>query len=360
VDYLAATISADVGDPVAALQNGDPWRLIEHLALPVESFEDGGGGLLGWQNHLALDGLSGAKIAWGGQSGTAYLSLSASALEFYADVRGLDVIGFIEHLVSIGARVTRLDLALDDHEGRVTRRRLKAAEAAGGVVTRLSGPTWVESPGGWTLYHGSLESRGTIVRIYDKAGERGRPDLAPWVRVEVELRGDKAEAVTRELLQRNWSGAVAAGVLRGLVDYREPSNGDPNHKHRWPVLPWWGDLLSDAEVLRFSTPRGALRTVEDDYRYLAAQMSRLMARVSEVYGPEALEDIATAGRERFTERDLAAIELSKARVEAISREEVRERQDTAPPRRDPQRDAALAALGERLARWRFVKGTGTA
>jgi len=326
VDFLSVTLSSEVaqlgGTSGVAF---DVAAILDEICLPVEGWEQGGG-FNGWKHHVELDGLKGTKLAWGGQFGTVFLSLSASALHFYATARGLDVVEFIEHLYGLGCHVSRLDLAYDDFARRVTFAHIMQAKEAGGIVTRLRFrpershvPQLLdrETSHGWTLYWGSKKS--TYLRIYDKRAERiakGEACDAPfWVRVEAELHS-KAHAVTKELIERGWRGDVLKAILRSIIDFRQPQGAN---KSRWPMLPWWENFLGGCDaVLRPESPdTDNNRTVEDDYRYALRQAARPFARIAEVYGMEAIQDIIEAGRRRFDNSDKSMIEMSKAKIDSL-------------------------------------------
>lgn len=344
IDWLSMTFPSDLVDGCRDRGLFDPWRLLGAVCLPVANLQPLEKGFHGWRQVVTLDGVGGTRLAYGGQHGTAFLDLSAQALEFYARSRGLDVVGLIEHAQGLGARITRLDLALDDFERRVTLPRILKARDAGGVVTRLKfnrpqGEGILDRDGAkpWTLYWGTRGGGGNLVRIYNKKAEREAKEGACaydfWVRVEAELHRDKADQVARELSRRGWTGSVAGGVVRGLIDFREPQGAN---KSRWPLLSWWSDFLGDCEALKFGSPIETNRTVEDDFRYLVRQAARPFARAVEVYGLDVVASMLAEGRSRFTEADEAAIEHSKAQAAALPREQL---QDLSPEEREAVRQA---------------------
>jgi hypothetical protein len=88
------------------------------------------------------------------------------------------------------------------------------------VQTRLRKRSMLTSDTGTTVYLGSRSS-GRFVRVYDKAGQVGVP--GPWVRVELELKGDDADGTARYIFQEGVH--VIPGTIRAVVDC--------------PALPWW-------------------------------------------------------------------------------------------------------------------------
>lgn len=341
IDWLSVTFPAEFVEGCQEFGRLEPWRLLDEICLPVRKIETFGKGFQGWKHVASLDGIKGTKLAWGGQRNTVHLSLSASALTFYEETRFFDVVGFVEHVLGLGARVTRLDLALDDKDERVTLERILTARESGHIITRLKfdvphgiGVLDHDGTKPWTLNWGSRKGGGNVVRIYNKAAEQELDGF--WVRVEAELHGDKADQVTHDLVKRGWTGKVAAGVVRGLLDFRDSACGLKD-KTSWPMLPWWRDFLGECEVLKFGTAASPDRTVEDDFRYLVNQVSRPFVRAFSVYGEDVITAMVKVGAARLTEEDHIAIELSQTRNAALC-----------PPERDPEaQQAASRAVDEK-------------
>lgn len=155
-----------------------------------------GGGWNGYKTrHNLTDGkeLSLGLIASGGerQRGTLHVELNAQACSLVKDW-----VVFAAWGKSINARITRLDLAHDDIEGKTfTMQKMadwyKQGEfnSGGRKPTHRVAGDWLdpESPDGRTLYIG-VRANGKMLRIYEKGKELG-DSFSPWVRVELELRG---------------------------------------------------------------------------------------------------------------------------------------------------------------------------
>lgn len=134
----------------------------------------------------------------------------------------------LKRAVEDGNRVTRLDLAVDVMAGDP----LDVWTAAGReqVLTRLRKRAMVTSDTGITVYLGSRSS-GRYVRVYDKAGQLGLP--GPWVRVELELKGDDANGTARYIVQEG--DHVIPGTVRAVVDC--------------PTLPWWREAFKPHQAV---------------------------------------------------------------------------------------------------------------
>lgn len=86
-------------------------------------------------------------------------------------------------------RITRIDLAVDDLEGRHPISEIRSLYEAGAFNMRGRSPKFseVRSTDGNTFYVGKRGS-GKFLRVYEKGKKLG-DSLSPWVRHEVELRG---------------------------------------------------------------------------------------------------------------------------------------------------------------------------
>ncbi len=129
-------------------------------------------------------------IAFGGekQRGTFHVELNATACALVSDWHAVQQWG-----ESIGARITRVDLAHDDIEGETISIETALAWHKAGQFTTSGRPPDAHlhddlgSGKGKTLYIGA-RAHGKLLRVYEKGRQLGDPS-SPWVRVELELRG---------------------------------------------------------------------------------------------------------------------------------------------------------------------------
>lgn len=87
--------------------------------------------------------------------------------------------------------ITRLDVAYDDHEGLLDIEEICTDTNNQEYVSRFRGWQVIHSDGGSSVMLGSRSSE-ILIRIYDKAAERGFTDGQHWVRVELQLRRERA------------------------------------------------------------------------------------------------------------------------------------------------------------------------
>lgn len=146
--------------------------------------------------------------------------------------------------------ITRLDLAYDDHTGVLDIHRIRYDVEDRNYVSRARETCVIWSDNqddniqGLTIEIGSKKSL-VLIRIYDKAAERGFDHSRHWVRCEVQLRKDRAMAAVAQLIQNQHIGKTAAGIVRNYCTFRTPSS-DTN-KSRWPIADYWDKLLMDMD-----------------------------------------------------------------------------------------------------------------
>lgn len=131
-----------------------------------------------------------------------------------------------------GCKLTRLDVAYDDHTGVLPIGQIVDDTQCGMWISKSDYWEVVMSSVGTSVFIGAPSSKVRI-RIYDKAAERHIPDTH-WIRCELQLRDDRAQCFT-ELTQL--IGEAFAGVILNYLRYIEPSE-DVN-KWRWPMTDYW-------------------------------------------------------------------------------------------------------------------------
>jgi phage replication initiation protein len=171
-----------------SIPNGDHTAIVrECLAfLGASSADDRGRGVHGYSESVDIGGY--AIVGFGGQHqrGTVFVSINGEGCKRIAHLERV-----CEWAVSLGARVTRVDIACDDLDG-------EHFTVASGIDAWRSGGFQMGgrppsarliddfgSGAGKTLYVGS-RAGGKMFRLYEKGRQLG--DLASkWVRAELEL-----------------------------------------------------------------------------------------------------------------------------------------------------------------------------
>jgi phage replication initiation protein len=159
-------------------------------------------------------------LAFGGESqaGRWLLSLTGKGCAFVT--RWDEVADLLEGL---GAKITRLDLAVDFLEGEHTVDEAVAWHEAGGFAfngrmapkSHVAGD-WIDRRDGRTFYVGKAQN-GKMLRVYEKGRQLGDPE-SPWVRFEVQLGNRDREIPLRALVDRDAFFAGAYPALGQLVE----------------------------------------------------------------------------------------------------------------------------------------------
>lgn len=181
-DYLNCTFPFNSSDLPFVLN--DLFNLLGSNFSPAI---DRGKGLHGYQQSFKL-GISTAFFAYGGQRGTAFISLPSGACGLVQDWP--EFVNLMRD--KYGARITRWDGAVDDYQGAhsvdyaVQLYRDGLFSNGGNKPKCRESGSWLEPDGsGRTLYIGKREN-GKMLRVYEKGMQLGAK-WHPWVRWEVEL-----------------------------------------------------------------------------------------------------------------------------------------------------------------------------
>ena len=189
IDWLAFTFNP----PPEAQASPIPWLLPQlfHLFnLPPVLCQSTGKGWNGYTHRVNIgENAQYGLIAYGGekQRGTIHVELNATACIHVSDWRTAQQWG-----ESLGARITRADLAHDDIEAQVVSIAIARAWLEAGEFTSSGRPPAAHliddlgSGKGKTLYIGN-RANGKLLRVYEKGRQLGEPSSL-WVRVELELR----------------------------------------------------------------------------------------------------------------------------------------------------------------------------
>ena len=196
---------------------------------------------------------------------------------------------FLTDLCSGDRRInfTRLDLAFDDHTGLLDMQRMRCDLEDRNYTFRgkNTGLQWSdnieENIQGLTLYIGA-KSSPVLIRIYDKAAERGFDHSMHWIRVELRLRSERALVAVAKILEHEDIGRVFCGVLHNYFAFRSP--GSDTNKSRWPLTPYWAQLIGAAEKISLWVSPG------EEYNF-----SKTEYYMIEQYGPAILTFIRTYG-----------------------------------------------------------------
>lgn len=215
----------------------------------------------------------GVWVEMSGQGCRTFESLSAVGWE-----------GLFSFIRDNGLKITRLDVAYDDHIGLLDIRQIVNDTQCGLYVSKSNYWETVLSSKGSTVQIGSPQSK-VLIRIYDKAAERGYTDQH-WVRVEIQMRDDRAIQFTKIPLP---IGEAFAGVLLNYLRYILP--GEDSNKWRWPMTAYWIALVEDAEKISIYQAPGMEYNEERCRRYVVNQAGNAIDAMIQMYGLEEFQSM---------------------------------------------------------------------
>ena len=165
--------------------------------------------------------------------------------------------GDYEHLFRVVAdagdqmKITRLDVAFDDHTGLLDMQTIIQDTLADRYVAKATSWECIQSNKGTSVVIGSRQSP-VLIRIYDKARERNCELGTHWVRIELQLRDDRC----KEFINQPYEiGETFAGVLLNYLRYVVPDEIDTN-KWRWPLTDYWADVIGESCRISIYTKPG--------------------------------------------------------------------------------------------------------
>ena len=183
----------------------------------------------------------GVCLEMSGQGCRAFETLGAGDFEIF----------FEKILEEKDLRVTRLDIAFDDHTGILDINQIVSdTDELKCVISPFRSWCTTCSNKGKSVDIGSKAS-AVLIRIYDKASERGFKDGRHWVRVEMQLRDNRA----LEFLKLPMTiGESYFNVLCKYLCYVTPNENDTN-KTRWKLRDYWANFLENAyKISIYSKP----------------------------------------------------------------------------------------------------------
>lgn len=183
--------------------------------------------------------------------------------------------------------LTRLDVAFDDHDGLLDIWELEKDTRSKSFVSKFRKTMvqweWDEMHAleGLSIYHGRKVS-DVMIRIYDKAAERGYTDGRHWVRVELQLRDGRGLAFVDE---PGTVGGKFAGVIRNYVRYVEQDGQDSN-KRRWPMKSYWERFLGGVSAIRLYDKPGVEYNLHNLEQFVYQQAGGAVATLMEIVGED--------------------------------------------------------------------------
>lgn len=186
--------------------------------------------------------------------------------------------------------ITRIDIAFDDHDGLLPLDKMFLDTMKGNFVSKHEYWEAKASSKGTTLNFG-LQGSKTMVRIYDKAAERGLTDGTHWVRVELQLRAEHAENFARRLITGGYDTVSREflGILKNYLRFVKPSKTDQD-RDRWPMTRYWKRFIGAAERIRLFERPGTEYNLYDLENFVFKQAGNAISTYIDIKGEAAFMD----------------------------------------------------------------------
>jgi len=217
-------------------------------------------------------------------------------LEYYGQIT--DWSQFLRDIITAGARITRIDLAIDDRSGLLQMDDIRASGMAGDFVSRLRmhrpEVEYDRNNGNKQISDGYIfgsRNSDTQLRIYDKALEQ--KTKGPWIRCEIQFRDERAQAAAEMIATSGLSGVP--GLMRSCVDFKCPAPS--KRRDRWVTTEWWTQFLGNTAKLRLGINPKNIQ-LDRDKKFMM-RMASVLARVDRDCGSEYLECVLKEGYRRL-------------------------------------------------------------
>ena len=299
----------------------DPAQVIQkYLGLDPSLFQEAPYGLMGYQRVLRFGDIQvlydpreneyfhdmGVCVNMSGNGCRAFETMSRLAIKGAKDTQGTPSTAFptlFQLLAAEGenANISRIDIACDDREGYLCMDDIIRAVQENTINSRMMKRTlYLGYDGidrsGTTAYIGA-ESSSFRVRIYDKALERG--ESGHWIRVELVMKGENAQAFGQKLTNAESVGKLAAQVINDKFSF---IIRDDTNITRCTVCPWWQAFVDELESVRLVARETVQHCVEHIASWVEAQVGPSLSILFQTMGWPKIFELAKEASERLSDK----------------------------------------------------------
>lgn len=257
----------------------DIWGFQELLGMSECPWEDTKGAK-GYKSRKYFNGIS---IHYDGRDDMGvWLEMSGQGCRAFESVGTGNFQALFDLILSGVCHVTRLDIAYDDLSGVLDMQTMIADASRGEFVCKARKGNVEKSlfDDGACIYFGSMKS-DILIRIYNKAAERHCEPGVHWVRVEMQLRDDRA---FKYLSLPGSAGDRFCGVLVNYLRFVDEDPADSN-RWRWPLKDYWGELLCGAAALSIYDKPGMEYNIDRCAHYVFNQAGGAIDAMIQILGP---------------------------------------------------------------------------
>ncbi len=189
--------------------------------------------------------------------------------------------------------ITRLDIAFDEYTGILDIDKLCKHTTEQKYRSLSSEFSVTHSSKGKSIQVGSSSS-AVLVRIYDKLAERLskmrsesdkekiRDEIPHWIRIELQMRDERAVEFARLLVERADIGKVYTAVLRHYLEYgwyRVPED-----RKSFNCFSYWNELLNNSEKLSIYVSPGVDYNLARCHNYVFNCAGNAIDAVLQIHG----------------------------------------------------------------------------
>lgn len=307
-----------------SVKEQDPDKVIQtYLGMDPSLFQDTGYSLMGYNKVkrfsdilVCSDGREddyfkdmGVCVSMSGNGCRTFETMSKLTLDL-KDRQGTSSVAFpalFQLLVSdTDANVSRIDIACDDRAGYLDMDAILTKTQTNEVNSRMTKRSTVISfdgtqRNGATVYIGAPSS-SFRVRIYDKALEQG--ESGHWVRVELVMRSQNANAFVEQMTTSENVGKLAAQVINDKFSFIER---DDSNITRCTVCQWWTQFVDELESVRLVAREVIQHTVEQIGSWVEAQVGPSLAILFQTMGWRYLFELAKDSAERLSDKQISLV-----------------------------------------------------
>lgn len=247
-------------------------------------------GSKGFQKRWYFNGISihydyGGDRAFNRDKRLIWVEMSGQGCRTYETYGCNDFKMIFDFCLSGYGNITRLDIAYDDIEDNLLDIKQIADDTEDGFF-KSEFQYWevLRSSKGTSIVHGSPQSQVRI-RIYDKAAEKKCAPGTHWVRVEMQLRDERALGYLALYKQ---AGESFCSVIVNYLMYCKRTK-DTN-KSRWVIADYWARFLAGAGKTSIYTKPGSEYNLQklDDLVY--RQMRNALNTAINIHGADVVFD----------------------------------------------------------------------
>ncbi len=266
--------------------------ILDTLGIKFENFE-AGPGAKGFRTRFWFEGIN---IFVGHETaGYIWVEMSGQGCRCYETFGANSFDDLLDWVVkSEYCNLTRLDIAFDCFEDKLKIDKILSDTLAGNYVSRMKSYSCSISNKGKSVVIGSKQS-DVLIRIYDKAAERGFADRI-WTRIELQLRRENATSFVET------SGSVGErfqGVLLNYLRYVKPT--DDTNKSRWPLRPYWKYVVGEANRIRIHETPGLEYNLQRSELYIFGQAAGAANCIIDCIGLKAFYEKLRRSRPKTTQ-----------------------------------------------------------